>query len=94
MHGLEVEKAKPGRPSTSKGNPQHQDHAKMNVHILGDDMVMQRWNDKKVISCICAKAQREWDKLIIIVEQCPPLPKPTLVKLSSNQLLQVLGFNA
>jgi hypothetical protein len=31
--------------------------------------------------------------LVIIVEQCPPLPKPTLVKLVSKQMLQVLGFN-
>jgi hypothetical protein len=31
--------------------------------------------------------------LVIIVEQCPPLPKPTLVKLISKQMLQVLGFN-
>jgi hypothetical protein len=35
----------------------------------------------------------KWNKLIIIVEQCPPLPKPTLVKLASKKLLQVLGFN-
>jgi hypothetical protein len=32
--------------------------------------------------------------LVIITEQCPPLPKLTLVKLTSKQLLQVLGFSA
>ncbi len=41
-----------------------------------------------------AKAQCECDKLVIVIEQCSPLPKPTLVKLTSEQLLQVLGFNA
>jgi len=30
---------------------------------------------------------------MIIVEQCPPLPKPTLVKLASKQFLHVLGLN-
>jgi hypothetical protein len=66
----------------------------MNIHILRDAMAVQRHNDQKVISRICARAQREWDKLIIVTEQCPPLPKPTLVKLISKQLLQVLGLNA
>jgi hypothetical protein len=59
----------------------------MNVRILGDAMVVQKRNDKKDASCVCAKAQREWDKLVIIVKQCPPLPKPTLVKLAFEQLL-------
>jgi len=31
--------------------------------------------------------------LVIATEQCPPLPKPTLVKLTSKQMFQVLGFN-
>jgi hypothetical protein len=51
-----VEKAKPGKPLTSKRGFQHQDHVKMNVRILGDAMVVQRWNDKKVVNCVCAKA--------------------------------------
>ncbi len=79
--------AKPGKPSTSKGGPWHQDHAIMNVCILGDAMVVQRQNDQKVASQTCAKAQHEWDKLVIIAEQCPSLPKPPLVKLASKQLL-------
>ncbi len=57
-------------------------------------MVVQRQNDQKVFSCFHAKAHREWDKLGIIAEQCPLLPKPTLVKLASEQLLQMLGLNA
>ncbi len=56
----------------------------MKVRILGDVMAMQRHNDQKVVSRTYAKAQREWDKLVIIAEQCPPLPKPTLVKLASK----------
>ncbi len=56
-------------------------------------MVVQRRNDQKVVSHVRAKAQCEWDKLVIITKQCPPLPKPTLVKLASEQLLQVLGLN-
>ncbi len=94
MHGLVAKKAKLGRPSISKGGFRHQDHVKMNAHILGNAMVVQRQNDQKVASHAPAKAQCEWDKLVIIAEQCPPSPKPTLVKLASKQLLQVLGFNA
>jgi hypothetical protein len=41
-----------------------------------------------------AKTQREWDKLVIVTEHCPPFPKPALVKLALEQLLQVLGLNA
>ena len=66
----------------------------MNVRILGDAMVVQRQNDQKVINRAHAKTQHEWDKLVIVTKQCPRLPKPTLVKLTSKQLLQVFGFNA
>jgi hypothetical protein len=66
----------------------------MNTHILGDAMVVQRRNDQKVASCVRAKAQHKWDMLVIVVKQCPPLPKPTLVKLASKQLLHALGLNA
>jgi hypothetical protein len=66
----------------------------MNVHILRDAMAMQRWNDQKVANRAHAKTQREWDKLVIIIKQCSSLPKPILVKLTSEQLLQVLGLNA
>jgi hypothetical protein len=37
---LMVEKAKPRKLSTSKGGLQHQNHVKMNIHILGDAMAM------------------------------------------------------
>ncbi len=47
-------------------------------------MAVQRRNDQKVTSHTRAKAWHEWDKLIIIAKQCPPLPKPTLVKLTSK----------
>jgi len=57
-------------------------------------MVVQRQNDQKVVNRARAKTQREWDKLIIIAEKCPSLPKPTLVKLTLKQLLQLLGLNA
>jgi hypothetical protein len=59
----------------------------MNVCILGNTIAMQRHNDQKVINCTRAKVQREWNKLVIIAKQCPPLPKLTLVKLASKQLL-------
>jgi len=94
VHGLVAEKAKPWRPLTFVGGPQHEDHAKMNARILGNVMVVQRRNDKKVVSRTCAKAEREWNHLIAIVKQCPPFPKPTSVKLASEQLLKVLGLNA
>ncbi len=94
VHGLVAEKAKPRRPSTFAGGPRKQDHAKMNAQILGNAMAVQRRNDQKVVSRTHAKAQQEWDKLVTFVKQCPPFQKPTLVKLTSEQLLQMLGLNA
>ncbi len=94
VHGLVAEKSKPGRPSTAAGGPRHQDHAKMNARILGNAMAMQRQNDQKVASRARAKAEREWNHLVTLAKQCPPLPKPPLVRLTSKQLLKVLGLNA
>ncbi len=88
-----AKKAKLGEPPTFEEGPQYQNHAKTNVRILGDVMVVQRRNDQKVVSCTYAKAQCKWDKLVIITKLCPPLPKSTLVKLISKELLQVLGLN-
>jgi hypothetical protein len=94
VHGLLAKKAKPGEPSTFERGLQHPNHAKMNVRILGNAMVMQRQNDQKAVSRVHAKTQRECDKLIIIAKQCPSFPKLVMVKLASDQLLKVLGFNA
>jgi hypothetical protein len=49
---------------------------------------------KKVVNCACAKAEHEWNHLVVVTKQCPPLPKPALVILVLEQLLKVLGFNA
>jgi len=94
VHGLVVKKSKPRRPSTSTGGPRHQDHAKMNARILENPMAVQRRNDQKVASRACAKAEREWNHLVALAKECPPLPKPPLVRLASEPLLKVLGFNA
>jgi hypothetical protein len=94
VHGLVAEKSKPGRPSTAARGPRHQDHAKMNARILGNALAVQRQNDHKVISRARAKAEREWNHLVALTKQCPPLPKPPLVKLVSEPLLKVLGLNA
>jgi hypothetical protein len=59
----------------------------MNVRILGNAMAMKRRIDQKAVNRVRAKAQGKWDKLVIVVEQCPPLPTPTLVKLALEQLL-------
>jgi len=87
VHGLVVEKAKPGGLSTSTGGPRHQDPAKMNARIFENAQVMQRQNDQKVANRTRAKAKKEWVKLVTVSKQCPPFPKPTLVKLTSEQLL-------
>ncbi len=63
-----AKKAKPGRPSTVAGSFRHQDHAKMNVRILGNAMVVQRRNDQKVASRARAKTQREWKNLVAIAK--------------------------
>jgi hypothetical protein len=77
VHGLVVQKAK-------LEGLRHQNHVKMKVRILGDAMALQRRNDQKVVSRVCAKAHYKWDKLIIVTKRCPPLPKPTLIKLVSK----------
>jgi hypothetical protein len=79
-----AEKSKLGRPSTAAGGPRHQDHAKMNDRILGNAMAVQRRNNQKVASRARAKAQREWENLVAVAKQCPPFPKPGLVKLASE----------
>jgi hypothetical protein len=66
----------------------------MNTHILGNAMAVQRRNDQKVASRARAKAQREWENLVVVAKQCPPFPKLGLVKLASEQLLKVLGLTA
>jgi len=50
-------------------------------------MVMQRRNDQKVANCVRAKTEYEWVKLVTVAKQCPPFPKPSLVKLTLKQLL-------
>ncbi len=57
-------------------------------------MAVQRRNDEKVVSHARAKTQREWKNMVDVTKQCPPFPKPALVKLASEQLLKVLGLNA
>jgi len=59
----------------------------MNARILGNAMAVQTHNDQKVGNHAHAKAQHEWGKLVIVAKQYPPLPKPTLVKLTLEQLL-------
>ncbi len=68
VHGLVVEKAKPGRPSTFTRGLRHQDHAKMSARILGNAMAMQRRNDQKVASCARAKALHEWNHLVVVTK--------------------------
>jgi len=79
-----AEKVKHRRPSTFVRGPRHQDHAKINVQILGNVMVVQRQNDQKVVNHTLAKTQQKWDKLVTFAKQYPPFPKPTLVKLASK----------
>jgi len=51
-------------------------------------------NDQKVASPAHAKTEREWNHLVAIAKECPPFPKPPLVRLASEPLLKVLGLNA
>jgi len=87
VHGLLAKKAKLEMPLTCKRSPWHQGHVEINVRILKDAIAVWRQNHQKVASCAHAKTQHKWDKLVIVTKQCPPLPKPTLVKLTFKQLL-------
>jgi hypothetical protein len=40
LHGLMLEMAKLGRPPTFEKGSRHQNHVKMNTHILGDAMAV------------------------------------------------------
>jgi hypothetical protein len=66
----------------------------MNARILRNAMAVQRRNDRKIANRVRAKAKREWNHLVGVAKQCPPFPKPALVKLALEQLLKVLGLNA
>jgi hypothetical protein len=66
----------------------------MNAYILGDVIAVQRRNDQKATSRARVKAEREWNHLMTLAKQCPPLPKPPLVRFASKQLLKVLGLDA
>jgi len=55
VNGLVAKKAKPRRPSTFERGPQHQEHVKTNVRTMGNVMVVQRWNDQKVVNHTRAK---------------------------------------
>jgi hypothetical protein len=68
VHGLVTKKAKFGRPSIYEGGAWPQNHVKMNARILRNAMAVQRRNDQKVASHVHAKAQREWDKLVIVAK--------------------------
>jgi hypothetical protein len=87
VYGLITKKVKLGRPSTFKRGPQRQNHAKMNVCILGDAMAMQKQNDQKVVNHVHAKAERKWDKLVIVVEQCSPLPKTNFSQINFKAIV-------
>ncbi len=63
-----AKKAKPRKLSTFEKSPQHQEHVKTNVRTLGNVMVVQRWNDQKVVNHTHAKTWCEWDKLVIIAK--------------------------
>jgi hypothetical protein len=56
VHGFVAKQAKFGKPSTFERGLRYQDHVKMNTHILGHVMAMQRQNDQKVVNCTRAKA--------------------------------------
>jgi hypothetical protein len=59
----------------------------MNARISRDAMAMERWDDQMVVNHVHTKTQHKWDKMVIVVKQCPPLPKQTLVKFVLKQLL-------
>jgi hypothetical protein len=52
-------------------------------------MVLQRWNDKKVASCIRAKAKQEWVKSIIVIKNVH-LPKTNFGQISFKAT--IIGF--
>ncbi len=52
-----AKKVKHRKLSTFVRGPQHQDHAKINVRILGNAMVVQRQNDQKVVNHTHVKTQ-------------------------------------
>jgi hypothetical protein len=71
VHDLVAKKAKLRKLSTFERSFPHQNHAKMNICILGNVMAVQKQNDQKVATCVHNKTQCEWDELIIVPQWCP-----------------------
>jgi hypothetical protein len=58
-----MEVGKFGRPSTRVGGPRQQNHHVVNVRILNNPHVRQKWNEKKAFNRVKKKAEFEWDEL-------------------------------
>jgi hypothetical protein len=64
----------------------------MNAHVLSDAQAIQRRNDQKATTRTCRSPKESGIESIFLTQGKPELPEPILVKLTSNQLLQVLGI--
>jgi len=94
VHGLVAEKSKLRRPSTFEGGPRHQDHAKMNVRILGDAMVVQRRNDQKDVNRARAKVEHEWNCRNSTLAKCEDETHiPKVEDLESSRTPECLEFD-
>jgi hypothetical protein len=65
----------------------------MNAQVLNNPLAQFWHNEQKVI----VKAKRhtflEWDRLQVDLQYTPEVPKPALVRLTSNHILRLLGMS-
>jgi hypothetical protein len=89
-----MEPSKPKCPSTLEHGMMVQNYVAMNTRVLNNILAQFHHNEKKAI----ARAKRhlflEWDSLQVHLQYTPELPKPALVKLTSNHILQLLNMTA
>ncbi len=72
----------------------HQDHAVMNVQVLNNPQTQFHHNKQKAIAKAKGHTNLEWGRLHVAMVDTPKVLKPTLIMLTSDTILELLGMIA
>jgi hypothetical protein len=75
------------------GGLEHQDHMAMNVQVLSNPLAWFYCNEQ-IIAKVRRHTNLEWDRLQVVLHDTLKDPKPTLIKLTSIHIFQLLGMIA
>jgi hypothetical protein len=89
-----MELDQPRHSYTWEQDPSVQDHAAMNMWVLNNPLAQFCHNEPKAIVRAKRHAFLEWDRLQVYLQYTLEVPKPTLVRLTSNHILWFLGMTA